>query len=254
MSCNGCRVLRKGCSESCILRPCLQWIDTPESQGHATVFVAKFFGRAGLMSFISNVPDSQRPALFQSLLYEACGRTVNPVSGAVGLLWTGNWNLCQAAVETVLRGGTLRAISEFLVGAPPSPVPVTLDTDENSEVFCPSKPYNNNNNHTNNTWRNHIGGGVDMMQQDFKMINHKKLQSSSSSLPTPRFTNSKRRKEEDDHHVRLLDLSLTPPTFIHAPPQQRPETPSLNSEESATTVSFDSDAVYYQPKTLNLFV
>lgn len=61
MSCNGCRVLRKGCSESCILRPCLQWIDTPESQGHATVFVAKFFGRAGLMSFISNVPDSQRP-------------------------------------------------------------------------------------------------------------------------------------------------------------------------------------------------
>lgn len=63
MSCNGCRVLRKGCSESCILRPCLQWIETPEAQGHATVFVAKFFGRAGLMSFISNVPESQRPGI-----------------------------------------------------------------------------------------------------------------------------------------------------------------------------------------------
>lgn len=61
MSCNGCRVLRKGCSESCILRPCLQWIERPEAQGHATVFVAKFFGRAGLMSFISAVPESQRP-------------------------------------------------------------------------------------------------------------------------------------------------------------------------------------------------
>jgi len=61
MSCNGCRVLRKGCSDSCILRPCLQWIDTPEAQGHATVFVAKFFGRADLMSFISNVPEAQRP-------------------------------------------------------------------------------------------------------------------------------------------------------------------------------------------------
>ncbi|CAM8985726.1 unnamed protein product [Rhodiola kirilowii] len=108
MSCNGCRVLRKGCSENCILRPCLQWIDSPESQGHATVFVAKFFGRAGLMSFISNVPESQRPALFHSLLFEACGRTVNPVNGAVGLLGTGNWQVCQAAVETVLRGGTLR--------------------------------------------------------------------------------------------------------------------------------------------------
>lgn len=64
MSCNGCRVLRKGCSENCILRPCLQWIESSEAQGHATVFVAKFFGRAGLMSFISGVPDNQRPGKF----------------------------------------------------------------------------------------------------------------------------------------------------------------------------------------------
>lgn len=71
MSCNGCRVLRKGCSETCILRPCLQWIESPESQGHATVFVAKFFGRAGLMSFISAVPESQRPGTnsFLNLLH-----------------------------------------------------------------------------------------------------------------------------------------------------------------------------------------
>jgi len=64
MSCNGCRVLRKGCSESCVLRPCLQWIETAEAQGHATVFVAKFFGRADLMSFVSNVPENQRPGKF----------------------------------------------------------------------------------------------------------------------------------------------------------------------------------------------
>ncbi|KAJ3673057.1 hypothetical protein LUZ60_006431 [Juncus effusus] len=117
MSCNGCRVLRKGCSDTCVLRPCLQWIESAESQGHATVFVAKFFGRAGLLSFISAVPDSQRPALFQSLLFEAAGRTINPVNGAVGLLWTGNWHLCQAAVETVLRGGSVRPLPELTGGA-----------------------------------------------------------------------------------------------------------------------------------------
>ena len=61
MSCNGCRVLRKGCSEGCVLRPCLQWIDAADAQGHATVFVAKFFGRAGLMSFLTAVPETQRP-------------------------------------------------------------------------------------------------------------------------------------------------------------------------------------------------
>ena len=52
-------------------------------------------------------------ALFQSLLFEACGRTVNPVNGAVGLLWTGNWHVCQSAVETVLRGGSISAMPEL---------------------------------------------------------------------------------------------------------------------------------------------
>eukprot|EP00897_Mesotaenium_endlicherianum_P006827 jgi/Mesen1/6172/ME000317S05298 len=107
MSCNGCRVLRKGCSENCTLRPCLAGIEGSEAQGHATLFLAKFFGRAGLMNFIQQVSDSQRPALFQSLLYEACGRTINPVYGSAGLLWSGQWHACESAVDTVLKGGSL---------------------------------------------------------------------------------------------------------------------------------------------------
>ncbi|KAL6317863.1 hypothetical protein AAG906_030617 [Vitis piasezkii] len=130
MSCNGCRVLRKGCSDSCILRTCLQWIENPEAQGYATLFVSKFFGRSDLMSFISAVPENKRPALFQSLLFEACGRTVNPVNGAVGLLWTGNWHVCQAAVDTVLAGGTLRPIPGILAG------PIKPGFDEASATFC----------------------------------------------------------------------------------------------------------------------
>ncbi|KAF2320931.1 hypothetical protein GH714_032008 [Hevea brasiliensis] len=113
MSCNGCRILRKGCSDDCTLRQCLHWIDNPQAQANATIFVAKFFGRASLMSFISSVPENQRPSLFQSLFFEAVGRTVNPVSGAVGLLWTGNWHVCQTAVMTVLHGGSLEPILEL---------------------------------------------------------------------------------------------------------------------------------------------
>ncbi|TKY51027.1 LOB domain-containing protein 38 [Spatholobus suberectus] len=115
MSCNGCRVLRKGCSDDCMLRHCLLWIENPQGQARATLFVAKFFGRATLMSFVSSVPANQRSALFQSLLYEAVGRTINPVNGAVGLLWTGNWHLCQMGVEKVLRGGAaLTPLPHFL--------------------------------------------------------------------------------------------------------------------------------------------
>jgi hypothetical protein len=45
-------------------------------------------------------------AIFKSLLYEACGRIVNPIYGAVGLLWSGNWAKCQGAVEAVLAGSS----------------------------------------------------------------------------------------------------------------------------------------------------
>ncbi|KAK4759667.1 hypothetical protein SAY87_022798 [Trapa incisa] len=111
MSCNGCRVLRKGCSENCSIRPCLQWIKSPESQANATVFLAKFYGRAGLMNLINAGPEHLRPAIFRSLLYEACGRIVNPIYGSVGLLWSGSWPLCQAAVEAVLKGTPITPIN-----------------------------------------------------------------------------------------------------------------------------------------------
>ncbi|WOL10480.1 hypothetical protein Cni_G19237 [Canna indica] len=117
MSCNGCRILRKGCSDTCILRTSIEWIDGAHAQANATVFVAKFFGRSTLLSFLSSVPLPHRPAAFRSLLYEACGRSINPVNGATGLLWTGNWQLCQAAVETVLGSGSLRSLTDQLADA-----------------------------------------------------------------------------------------------------------------------------------------
>lgn len=225
MSCNGCRVLRKGCSETCILRPCLQWIETPESQGHATVFVAKFFGRAGLMSFISAVPQTQRPALFQSLLFEAAGRTVNPVNGAVGLLWTGNWHVCQAAVETVLRGGALRPIPEFHGATATLP-----DLDEASEC-------------------------TDM----FKLRDPScSSRSRAEKRRRPYEPSSKVAQLAD------LDTSLTQgfPAKVSLE-KRRAETPSRNSEESVTTTCFESRfGDYYndgaggiagKPKLLNLF-
>nr|AMQ09524.1 lateral organ boundaries domain protein [Boehmeria nivea] len=117
MSCNGCRILRKGCSENCSIRPCLQWIKSPESQANATVFLAKFYGRAGLMNLINAGPDHLRPAIFRSLLYEACGRIVNPIYGSVGLLWSGSWQLCQSAVEAVLKGAPITPIASEAAAA-----------------------------------------------------------------------------------------------------------------------------------------
>ncbi|XP_061354573.1 LOB domain-containing protein 38-like [Gastrolobium bilobum] len=129
MSCNGCRVLRKGCSEECLLRECLKWTENPEAQGHATLFVAKFFGRATLMSFLSSVPPNQTSALFRSLMYEAVGRTLNPVNGAVGLLWSGNWHLCQLGVEKVLRGCVLSPLFDDSAAHPAHHRSTMLDAE-----------------------------------------------------------------------------------------------------------------------------
>ncbi|KAG8474693.1 hypothetical protein CXB51_031212 [Gossypium anomalum] len=237
MSCNGCRVLRKGCSESCILRPCLQWIDSPEAQGHATIFVAKFFGRAG--SCPSSLPCQNlnvlvyiRTQLSLSLSYISCGRTVNPVNGAVGLLWTGNWHVCQAAVETVLRGGTVRAVPELMAPTPAS--------DEKSQA-------------TTITY-------MLKLQETATKFNSTCRFSTSRSKVSP-----KRIKFEEFSKFQPsdLDLCLTPSsTGNRLPDNRRPGTPSLNSEESVTTTCFESGFADQQRqggetdriKLLNLFV
>ncbi|WOK92344.1 hypothetical protein Cni_G01035 [Canna indica] len=220
MSCNGCRVLRKGCSDSCLLRPCLQWIESAEAQAHATVFVAKFFGRAGLMSFISAVPLSQRPALFQSLLFEACGRTINPVNGAIGLLWTGNWHLCQAAVETVLRGGALCPLPE-------------LAADGHGDDASPEA--------------DGLSPAPRMGFSSFSAAKRRKA-------PAPTYENRAAERACD------LDLCLTPRSSEggrEAKRRMRPGSPSMNSEGSVTTSGGESPGdgrAMAEPRLLNLFV
>ncbi|KAK9903786.1 hypothetical protein M0R45_000896 [Rubus argutus] len=126
-SCNGCRVLRKGCSDKCEIRPCIEWIKSPESQANATLFLAKFYGRAGLLNLINAGAQHQRPGIFKSLLYEACGRIVNPTFGSVGLLSSGNWAQCQAAVDAVLAGSP--------IVANPNPGPPVLQSWDIRHVY-----------------------------------------------------------------------------------------------------------------------
>ncbi|KAM2897866.1 hypothetical protein COP2_007462 [Malus domestica] len=57
-------LLCKGCSENCSIRPYLQWIKSPESQANATVFLAKFYGRVGLMNLINVGPEHLCHAIF----------------------------------------------------------------------------------------------------------------------------------------------------------------------------------------------
>lgn len=167
-------------------------------------------------------------ALFQSLLFEACGRTVNPVNGAVGLLWTGNWHVCQAAVETVFRGGALKPIPELLgLDALTS----TVDDASEGEVTCNDA---------------------------------RKIRDPNTNL---RFMSSGgKRKRSGEMKVPAttdLNLRLTPQNVLTNGCRKeirRPGTPSMNSEESVTTVTCLESGIGDQyvhdeeRKVLNLFV
>lgn len=151
---------------------------------------------------------------------------MNPVNGAVGLLWTGNWHVCQAAVETVLRGGALHPIPEFLCTSSTSPV-----LDEASECS-------------------------DMF----------KLRDPSSSSRSRVEKRRRPYDPSKVLQLADLDLSLTQgfPAKILSE-KRREETPSRTSEESVTTTCFESGfGDHYtnalgggiragEPKLLNLF-
>jgi hypothetical protein len=67
--------------------------------------------RIYLLKMVINIFFLVGTAIFRSLLYEACGRIVNPIYGSVGLLWSGSWQLCQSAVEAVLKGAPITPIT-----------------------------------------------------------------------------------------------------------------------------------------------
>ncbi|ESQ31230.1 hypothetical protein EUTSA_v10004811mg [Eutrema salsugineum] len=187
-----------------------------------------------------------------SLLYEACGRTVNPVNGAIGMLWTGNWNICQAAVETVLRGGSLRPIPELLTHGGGFAGFPSATSEEASEICTEMLNLQQNN------------------SSDRNVYHHSRFSSSRSRSTMDSSPTKRKRLASEQQLSSELDLSLIPNFPIKTTPsstRRRVESPSMNSEESVTTTTTTSfwdntatatDDLYGKggetSKLLNLFV
>lgn len=153
--------------------------------------------------------------------------------------------MCQAAVETVLRGGTLRPMPELLVGggrAPtPTPTPASDEVSE-AEVTC-----------------------TDMWK--LRDPNSNSRFSNSRTRASPKRKRSDEPAKLKPQHPADLDLRLTPIFAGKAsackPELRRPGSPSMNSEESGTTTCFESGMADHrhghhgnggERKLLNLFL
>lgn len=70
---------------------------------------------------------------------------MNPIYGSVGLLWSGSWQLCQAAVEAVLKGAPITPItSEAATNGRGPPLKAYdirhVSKDENSAASAGGEP------------------------------------------------------------------------------------------------------------------
>lgn len=159
---------------------------------------------------------SRDAAVFQSLMYEAAGRTINPVSGAVGLLGAGSWQLCQAAVETVLRGGAIGPLPEFDGGRDNT---FALAATARRAVGCSTFSTAKRGAPT----RANVG----------------------AAPPVP---------PEPSCDLGLWLSPGSPPATGERRRRRRPGTPSMTSEESVTTMSGGAGGGGREPELLNLFV
>ncbi|PHT61342.1 hypothetical protein T459_34804 [Capsicum annuum] len=70
--------------------------------------VAGYSGKVAM----KNAPLNLVFTIFRSLLYEACGRIVNPIYGSTGLLTSGNWQLSADATSPSLKACDIRHVSK----------------------------------------------------------------------------------------------------------------------------------------------
>ncbi|KAF8727822.1 hypothetical protein HU200_018386 [Digitaria exilis] len=114
MSCNGCRVLRKGCSEACVLRPCLQWIDTADAPGprHRLRRQVLRPRRPPLLQS----PPSPTPSALRCSSRCCTRRRGGPstrCTARLGCWGRGTGTSARRPVDTVLRGGAIGPLPDL---------------------------------------------------------------------------------------------------------------------------------------------
>ncbi|KAI4981233.1 hypothetical protein ZWY2020_021718 [Hordeum vulgare] len=121
-SCNGSRVLCKGCADDYTICPCLAWMRSPYAQANTTIFLAKFYGRAGLINLLAAAhDDAHHLGLFRSLLYEACGRATTPYMAPPSCSRRGTGSPATPSSRPCSRAAPVRLISPRGPNGPPDP-------------------------------------------------------------------------------------------------------------------------------------
>ncbi|KAL3520622.1 hypothetical protein ACH5RR_018771 [Cinchona calisaya] len=77
--CAACKILRRRCSEKCVLAPYF-----PPSEPQKFTIVHKVFGARNVIRKLQEIPKQQRTDAVNSMVYEATARIRDPVYGCAG--------------------------------------------------------------------------------------------------------------------------------------------------------------------------
>ncbi|OWM68867.1 LOB domain-containing protein 1-like [Punica granatum] len=79
--CAACKILRRKCSEKCVLAPYF-----PPTDPVKFTIAHRVFGASNIIKFLQELPESQRADAVSSMVYEASARIRDPVYGCAGAI------------------------------------------------------------------------------------------------------------------------------------------------------------------------
>ncbi|XP_057752914.1 LOB domain-containing protein 1 [Arachis stenosperma] len=79
--CAACKILRRRCTEKCMLAPYF-----PPTEPTKFTIAHRVFGASNIVKFLQEIPESQRADAVSSMVYEASARIRDPVYGCAGAI------------------------------------------------------------------------------------------------------------------------------------------------------------------------
>ncbi|GAA0162746.1 hypothetical protein Leryth_024887 [Lithospermum erythrorhizon] len=119
--------------------PCLNWMNSSVLQDSAVTILAKFYNPKEVLDILCHTPQHRRAGVLVCLLYEVCGRLLDPENGLEGLFRSGHWEKCYYAVRAILKGETItplptsNPIHQMTIGI--KNVVVTIDELDNNKYI-----------------------------------------------------------------------------------------------------------------------
>ncbi|KAJ7980958.1 putative LOB domain-containing protein [Quillaja saponaria] len=79
--CAACKILRRRCSQKCVLAPYF-----PPTEPAKFTIAHRVFGASNIIKFLQELPESQRADAVSSMVYEASARIRDPIYGCAGAI------------------------------------------------------------------------------------------------------------------------------------------------------------------------